>query len=932
MEKGTRPYYYQAAAEGSYTFTYLSSRVDGRTVALGQSAESTFEKPIYDAQKIAISPNGDGAADSAKFFGTFLRNYKDFEVRVFKEGNLNTEIYHVKHSGDGGRKNFIIQTLFGNANHNSSREHWSWDGRSLQGEMMEDGRYIFEISVKPDIKDVEAAQKLQFPLMIDTVAPRIKKSSYDQANGIFKIENLEENGSGIRSKIIVVGKEAYKPQADGTFKLEMGTDPANATIKIVDNAYNTLELPLDKAIRNGTERSIIVQPIISSGAVATDNFQWAVEDLDGNVVDPYNLAVGKYVLLISNVDPMYEIDGSSRISFEITADDYTKVIQVPFVYKNKAKVMVEVENPKNAAIKLVLLNKHNGAEFEATPSGANRYIANVPEGEYRIVLKELHKDYYALIDTQEVVVHRRGYDGKAPVITIVKKEMRTAVANLIRNGYDKKAGVLFVGRDMQHTTYLAEMSAQESSKTIELPMNLTFDMYVVDMENTDYGAKKAEFTLTAGNILASIELIKGGASNPIPVNKSELLIIINKAREFKEKDFSSESWADFEIALDNAERVYRDTKVGQAEVDKATADLKQSIDRLVPIAQAGNKALLKKKIDEAKDLLENHRDEYLSTSIGELEEALKEAEAIYNSKDPADAKKESIDYAIGILQKALNQMKRKDGKIDKRVLESLLKDAKNILDQKEFYTPESILELEKAYDFAKKVFDNEKANADDLDMATRKLTIALRKIHRKEIDKAALKEEIQISEKIDLLQYERESREAFRKALVKAKLVYANRRASQEEINEAYNDLREKRENLKLIKDDVQDQYQVPVRILNIEDDDESTGNVFLSPNASVEKTKDGRYQYTLTFNSSFIDLGMDGVYGNVTELSIINNGEVQPVERKEIGDRIIEYTFESDEKLSTQEIQFVIDFMVDFGVPQYDGKLVFDWSKAKRK
>lgn len=932
IANGTRPFYYEAAKDSYKPFTFIASRDDGMFVALGEDEDNTFENPKYDAEKIAISPNGDGKGDFAQFFGTFLRNYNGFEIRVFDQRNLNTELYKVAEPDDVGRKNFIRPSMFGNSNHNSSKMHWRWDGMNQQGEIMPDGKYVFEVSVKPDSSENAPAQKMKLPILIDTIAPKIKKSSYDADKHIFTLEEVIEQGSGIRSQIIVKGREIFKPDAEGKFQLKPEIKIEDATLKISDYAYNTISLPLDKAIRRGNERSIIVKPVIDSGAVTANKFKWAVEDLDGNVIEnPYNLEVGKYYLVISDVDEAYEISGPSRIPFEITEKDVDKVIEVPFVYKNRAKVVIEVKNPQNAAVKLVVLDKNKGIEFATTPLSSDKYGANVPEGEYVVALKQLDKDFFAYIKNEDVLVRRSGQEGSTPIVEIHKKEMQQGLVNLVRNGYEGRATVQFVGRDAKKTTYSVDLEAGKNNQMIELPKGLNFDIYVTDLETEDYASKPAEFTISGNNLLATVELEKGGAKNPIPVDKTMLRILINRSREYMEKDFSPESWADFEIALAEAEKVYNNPEATQAMVDKAASELKLAIEQLVPIVNAGDKALLRKKIDEAKELLRKHRDEYQNASVIDLEALIAEAEELYNSKKPEHNTKERINFAIAELERAMREMKRKDGKVDKTKLADLLKEAEEIFKNRELYVEEDIAALEKGYDFAKKVFENDNATEVQVTHAIQKISLPLKKLRLKDSDKEKLKEEIRISEAIDLSKYALEGKAEFREALRKAKAVYMNRRATQDEINKAYEELFAKRQALKPISEDDKEEatYHVPVRLMETDGAEESTGNAFLSSDAIVEKTKDG-YRYKLTFNTSYIDLGMDGVEGNVTELYIKDGSGYSKLEAKEVSNSILEYTFESDKKLDEQEVLYVIDFMVDYGIPNYEAKLMFDWNRAK--
>ena len=92
-------------------------------------------------------------------------------------------------------------------------------------------------------------------------------------------------------------------------------------------------------------------------------------------------------------------------------------------------------------------------------------------------------------------------------------------------------------------------------------------------------------------------------------HKDELQILINKAKLLKEADYDSSTWSTFEIALDKAEKVYKDQKSNQIQVNEVLDALQKAINELIPKNMA-EKIKLKEKIEEAEKIYSSLDDSY----------------------------------------------------------------------------------------------------------------------------------------------------------------------------------------------------------------------------------------------------------------------------------------------------------------------------------
>ena len=116
---------------------------------------------------IAISPNGDGANDSATYILSLIRNAKEFNLNVLnKDGKVVKEIKNEveipKNYFDGGSGPDYY--LFSD---------WTWDGTMHNGKRAPEGQYYLQVEATIDFEGAKA-QTVTFPVKLDVTTPKLK--------------------------------------------------------------------------------------------------------------------------------------------------------------------------------------------------------------------------------------------------------------------------------------------------------------------------------------------------------------------------------------------------------------------------------------------------------------------------------------------------------------------------------------------------------------------------------------------------------------------------------------------------------------------------------------------------------------------------------------------------------------------------------------
>ena len=230
----------------------------------------------------------------------------------------------------------------------------------------------------------------------------------------------------------------------------------------------------------------------------------------------------------------------------------------------------------------------------------------------------------------------------------------------------------------------------------------------------------------------------------------------------------------FEAALKEAEAVNADAAATQETVDAAYESLLKMIHYL---DFTGNTSSLKVLVDAAKALNE---EAYTPDTWKPFAEALKAAEAVLADENALD---KDIEAAKTALQTAMDNLKKVV--VDKSKLANLVKESETKYEPNlDKYTEETRGIFQAALDAARGVLKDEKATQKQVQSAydnLRNAIFGLRLIPNKD----ALEDLINKVEKMDLSKYSVETQNAVKAALKEAKAVFADKNATQGDVDGA---------------------------------------------------------------------------------------------------------------------------------------------------
>ena len=262
-------------------------------------------------------------------------------------------------------------------------------------------------------------------------------------------------------------------------------------------------------------------------------------------------------------------------------------------------------------------------------------------------------------------------------------------------------------------------------------------------------------------------------------DKTQLQALIDEAGNKNKDEYTEESWASFETALNEAKSVFANENASQDVVDKASESLSKAIEEL-----KFNKSQLKVLIDQVEN---KNSEDYTEESWETFANALAEARSVFEDEN---ATPESVDQAYRKLNEAINGLTVKVNKPELKELIDKVQDKKS-----EDYTDASWDAFETALEEAKAVFENEAATSEQISQAYRKLNEAINGLTVK-ADKSELTKVIASSATLNESDYTPESWKQFKEALDYADEVSANPNVSQEEVDEAKGKLEKAVKNL----------------------------------------------------------------------------------------------------------------------------------------
>ncbi len=206
-------------------------------------------------------------------------------------------------------------------------------------------------------------------------------------------------------------------------------------------------------------------------------------------------------------------------------------------------------------------------------------------------------------------------------------------------------------------------------------------------------------------------------------DKSTLEKFISKANEIKEdgKTYTEDSLKALNDALKVAEKVDADKVAIDSEINAAGLTLKNAIDTMEEVEEVTvDKTALEDLIKKA-EKIDNDDKTYTEESYKNLTDAIKNAKAVLENEK---AEQSDVDAQVTLLQAAMDALK-KEGTLDKKDLKAMIEKAEALNDEKDTYTEDSWNALYAAYTAAVKVYQDENATQNAVDIQVKSLKAAM---------------------------------------------------------------------------------------------------------------------------------------------------------------------------------------------------------------
>jgi hypothetical protein len=204
---------------------------------------------------------------------------------------------------------------------------------------------------------------------------------------------------------------------------------------------------------------------------------------------------------------------------------------------------------------------------------------------------------------------------------------------------------------------------EESWKPFEVALDMAIEI------NEDNEATQREINQVLSELNARMKgLIKRGGENldpePEEVDKSELIVVIDRAEEKNEEDYTPETWRPFIESLEAAIIVRDNSEATQEEVDDALYELNDKMDELVeeepsnPEPEEVDKSELIDAIDRAERI---NKEDYTIETWEDLEIALETAIEVI---DDLEATQSEVDRALEDLNAAIEGLEIKESPVE----------------------------------------------------------------------------------------------------------------------------------------------------------------------------------------------------------------------------------------------------------------------------
>ena len=376
------------------SITGLGKREGGRFNYYGSFVDSETNSLMINTNNIAFSPNNDGSKDDVSLITYFLRNSKNYNIKVLDEDKnfIGNEVnyYNIVKS--------INYDKIGNQN-KMNQYYYYWDGteydsKSGKFNYVEDGKYYIRVTnTAYDNKNTE--QIIDFPIKVDKEEPELKNikiNSFKEGKDYsYQIQwDAEDNVSGMLK------------YAEYILNDDISRGPTELTnIQEIDGVFSAM---ID--LKQGVLNKITLGVMDNAGNIKTmDAYYDAINegDIEGGEIDYepiifsrlkdnsyVNVGGGKYTIkgfLREDVESVF----INNEKIDITEDENERTIN-EFVTLKEGKNIISVKALGTAEEALfskdytVFLDREKPKNIKVTPFDTSK-VQSVEEEEITFTVK-----------------------------------------------------------------------------------------------------------------------------------------------------------------------------------------------------------------------------------------------------------------------------------------------------------------------------------------------------------------------------------------------------------------------------------------------------------------------------------------------------------------------------------------------------------------
>ncbi|MBN6885079.1 lactocepin [Cytobacillus horneckiae] len=299
----------------------------------------------FEADKIAISPNGDKVQEAFIPALTFLRNAKKVEFNIVDEDGKQLRKLRTENEV---RKDYYDR---GNGSYYKLNPSWKWDGK-IKNKVAADGQYYFEIKSVIDFPDAEW-QSVKIPVKIDTIAPEVAFDVVEDNTALSINAEDNEGGSGISYLDILIDGETVldEPLAGDASEYAFGEElevGSVVTVESYDFAGNKTAVEAEVTEVNHDKKApeVYLDSPDALGTVNTNDVKFTGKVVDESDIDEFTIAGQDVELTYNEEKAEYTFDTTLHFEDGVPSFEVKAVDSAGNVSKFKRTIMVDATAPE----------------------------------------------------------------------------------------------------------------------------------------------------------------------------------------------------------------------------------------------------------------------------------------------------------------------------------------------------------------------------------------------------------------------------------------------------------------------------------------------------------------------------------------------------------------------------------------------------------